>query len=136
MKIYLPDWYPAPRHLKPISFFDFAEFLEFALIQSNQCSALSKLLPTTEHISFYKFSLSLKKIRLYKSIDILDILIWTEQYNNKISGEELSKVLWPCDLVNLKKRYFETARPLAFSLLHPSAIRFLRSISNNHSVYI
>ena len=135
MKIYLPDWYPAPRHIKPVSISEFADFLDYALSESIKYSSLSKLLPVATP-SLYRFSMSLKKIRFFKSIDILDILIWAGQNKKSISGEELSKILWPYDLVNLKKRYFETARPLAFSLLHPVGIQFLKSIPNNHSVYI
>ncbi|MEN9433913.1 MAG: hypothetical protein RLZZ422_1502 [Pseudomonadota bacterium] len=135
MKIYLPDWYPAKRHLYSISLFDFGCFLENCSSCISLSPSLSLLLPA-QPLSLYKFSTSLKKIRFFKSIDILDLLIWSEQHSLKLSGELIANVLWPYDSVNLKKRYFETARPLAFSLLHLEGIKFIKSIPNNHSVYI
>jgi hypothetical protein len=130
----LPNWYPKPHHVAPITLEQFLFLLRTYASIAQQDQQLKKLIPPD--ISPYYLTKYLGKVRLFKSLDIIELLTWASIENVHLSHSYIANTLWSYDPVHIEKRYRETARPLAFCLLHPRAIDCLSKVRNKSLIYI
>lgn len=130
----LPSWYPKQHHVAPINLEQLLSFLKLYAALAQQHPKLKSLIPND--ISPYYLTKYLGKVRSFKALDIIELNCWAALENVHLTHSYISNALWSYDPVHIEKRYRETARPLAFYLLHPKALQYLDKIQYKTLIYI
>lgn len=132
----LPDWYPKPHHLEPITLNDWLNALRnlqkqykkiglHDFINDNYQCARGK----------YSYALTIRSWRKLKVLDFLEIDLFSKKNNIWLDGAFFAAALFADDeITSIRDRLLQHTKPLSFSLISENGLSTLEELLKNNTL--